>query len=354
MKKIFIYLNIPWNFIKQRPQFIAENVNKYFDVIVYYNKPYKNKYITRHNENNDIKLIEKVKIPRKYILLRYLDNKLQLYFINKYLKKTDYIWIMHPEQYDILKNSIMNKKIIYDCMDDYSKFPNLSEYEKIRITELEKELVKQSSYVFYSSNSLREVHFRKYGYIDNSYVVNNALNKNEKVNIDNKIIEYINGIKGKKIVYIGAISEWFDFDTVKGILDNNTEINVILFGPSDVKIPNIDRLYHYGKIEHDSVYTAMECSDILIMPFKINDLIIAVDPIKIYEYIYSGRPIMVPNYKEMDKFKEFVNIYNNIDEAVELSNNLKYKNNTDKINRFIELNTWEARAKQIVQIIENE
>lgn len=356
IKNIFIYLNIPWNFIKQRPQFIAENMNKYFNVQIYYNKPYRSNYImsSDNDKNNDIKLIERIKIPRKNKILRYLDNILQIFFIKKYLNVSDYIWIMHPEQYDILKNNLTNKKVIYDCMDDYSKFPNLSEYERMRVSNLEIELIKLSSNIFYSSESLRQIHNKRYGYIENSYVINNALNYKKEIHKDQKIIEYIHKIKGKKIVYIGAISEWFDFQVVENILNSNSKISIILFGPADVEIPKIERLYHYGKIEHHGVYTAMNCSDILIMPFKINELVIAVDPIKIYEYIYSEKPIIVPNYPEMDKFKGFVSVYNNINEAVELANSLEQVNDVDEVKQFIESNTWEARAKQIAQIIKNE
>lgn len=354
MKKILVYLNIPWNFIKQRPQFIVENLSEYFDIYVYYNKAYKNKYITKNNKDKNMKLIEKIKIPRNGNLLRYLDNKLQLFFINKYINKSDYIWIMHPEQYDILKNKLFHKKVIYDCMDDYSKFPNISEGKIERIVNLEKKLVERSDKVFYSSESLRDVHFKRYGYIDNSYVVNNAFNEKKGIDKNKKISKYMDNIEGKKIVYIGAISEWFDLEVIKEIIYSNSEINVILFGPSEIEIPNIDRLYHYGKIEHNDIYMVMECADILIMPFKINDLIIAVDPIKIYEYIYSRKPIIVPNYPEMDKFKDFLNVYNNRNEAVELANHLYKEKNIDDINKFIKANTWEARAKQIVQIIENE
>lgn len=353
-----MYLNIPWNFIKQRPQFLAEKLNNYTELVVYYNKPYRKTYIVKKENANNLNIVSRYKIPRKCKLLKYIDNMIQFIFLFPYITRYDYIWIMHIDQYDILKKFVKNKVLIYDCMDDYINFPSATKKEKKSILKLENELVNKANYVFYSSASLKESHTLRYGYKKNSYVINNAFeefDKSDEETTEKKDIEiYMNNIKGKKITYVGAIEGWFDFDIIEKLLNRNKKISIVLFGPTSLNIPKIERLYLFGKIEHNSVNTAMKYSDALIMPFKINELILSVDPIKVYEYISSGKKVIVPNYPEMYKFKNFVDIYNNIESLIEIVEKLDDNKYYIDTRDFISKNTWEVRAKEIVRIIENE
>lgn len=352
--KIFMYFNIPWNFIKQRPQFLAEKLKDYINIGIYYNKAYKSIYIVKElNEPIGLDIISKIKVPRKSKLLIEFDNFLQRNFLKNYLNPYAYIWIMHPDQYEILSPLLKEKKIIYDCMDDYSQFPHLSPQESMRLKKIEKDLIARADYIFYTSKTLSDNLKKRYpNQTASSYIINNALEPQENYRQDQEIYGYMKQIKTKKVVYIGAIAPWFDFDLINKLLEANKEISVVLFGPTDVSIPQLERLYHYGKIPHESIYTAMQEADVLIMPFKMNDLILAVDPIKVYEYIYSGKQVIVPYYPEMDKFKDYVSIYHDSEEAVEMINHLNKGNDAKGIEEFVRNNTWEARARQIAQILQ--
>lgn len=354
MKNILIYLNIPWNFIKQRPQFMAEKLSRHFNILVYYNKPYKNTYLVEGKKNSDMQLIAKPKIPRKHTILKKLDNGLQQIYLKRYLKEYEYIWVMHPNEYEILKEHLVDKKLIYDCMDDYSQFPHLSDQAKMELKSLEEQLVQRADYIFYTSQTLREKHKRRYGVKKLTYVINNALEPVTKMREDDAIRNYMNSIKQKKLVYIGAIAPWFDIALIKKTLEANQEISIVLFGPLEIELPQIERLYHFGKIPHEGIYTAMKYADALMMPFCMNELILAVDPIKVYEYIYSGKQVIVPDYPEMDKFKEFVQVYHNEQEFIDLTRSIEGTQDLKEVETFIVQNTWEARAEQIKQIMDKE
>jgi glycosyltransferase involved in cell wall biosynthesis len=73
-----------------------------------------------------------------------------------------------------------------------------------------------------------------------------------------------------------------------------------------------------------------------------------------YEYIYSGKPVISVNYEEMSLFKEFVYLYEygdtgsliNIFNALE-NNNYTAKKNQDECRYFASQNTWEKRAEEL-------
>lgn len=352
MKSILIYLNIPWDFIKQRPQFMAEKLGQYFNVWAFYNKPYKQTYLVKSQQcSAQLNLVAKPKVPRKTAVLKNLDNRLQRVFLKPYIKNCECIWIMHPDQYEIVKNQLKGKQLIYDCMDDYSQFPHLSDSQKEALQKVESELVTKAHYVFYTSKTLQKVHQKRYKRLVPTYVINNGFEPVEEMIEDEPIKQYMDSIEGGKIVYIGAIAKWFDIGLIQRILENNQEIHIILFGPLEIELPKNQRLHHFGKIPHSSIYTAMQDADILMMPFCINALIESVDPIKVYEYIYSGKPVLAPYYEEMKKFEAYISLYHDEEECVLLVDQLMSTERDVDLEQFKKYNTWQARAQQVAEII---
>lgn len=334
---------------------MAEKLSQYFNVLAYYNRPYRKTYLVQGSKKTtQLNLIAKPKIPRKTNVLKKIDNAMQHVFLKKYIEQYEYIWVMHPEQYEILRNKIAGKKVIYDCMDDYSQFPYLSETQKKYLQAIEKDLVSRADYIFYTSKTLQDVHQLRYKSKKKTYVVNNGFEPIKRLEEDRQVRDFIEKVGGKKLIYIGAIAEWFDVELVQTILQDRHDISVILFGPLEIELPHIERLHYYGKIPHSSIYTAMQYADILIMPFKINPLIKAVDPIKVYEYIDSGKPVLVPEYEEMEKFNHYVTIYKDVEECNKKLASLLKETVANNLEPFRQDNTWQARAQRIYELLDNE
>ena len=82
MKKILYIMHIDWDWIKQRPHFIAEELNKSFDVKVLYSYS-KDRSKLKKNEKNGLSTIPYLRIPfRRNSKLFYILNNfiLKLYF----------------------------------------------------------------------------------------------------------------------------------------------------------------------------------------------------------------------------------------------------------------------------------
>ena len=52
------------------------------------------------------------------------------------------------------------------------------------------------------------------------------------------------------------------------------------------------------------------------MPFVVNDIILSVDPVKLYEYLNFNKNIISVHYPEIDRFSDFVNFYNSNKELI--------------------------------------
>jgi hypothetical protein len=91
------------------------------------------------------------------------------------------------------------------------------------------------------------------------------------------------------------------------------------------------------------------------MPFIVNRLIEAVDPVKLYEYIAFGLPSLAPRYAETERFVPFVNLYNDTDDAITITETLLAKSYSEKSvenrEKFLLANSWKKRSTQISDAI---
>jgi hypothetical protein len=365
-KKILYIMHIPWGWIKQRPHFIAEYLSNDFAVDVKHRKS--NKFNCKHLINKISKQKKNIKINGyrlisfdiipflKQFKLNWINNIIFHIYINQF-KKYHYVWITSPILYQYLPNLEPKTKLVYDCMDDFLEFPIVKSNPCIanNYFKLERKLILNADIVFCSSSHLKAVLQSRYNTRRDIYIVNNAINIYEDrkcVSAQNKAVTEIIKCFQNPFIYIGTISEWFDFDSVITLLNDNVCIDVLLFGPVGyTAIPKHNRLHLMGAIEHECIYEVMKCAKALIMPFKINDLILSVNPVKLYEYIYSGKSIVATRYKETEKFSDYIFLYKNTDDFIKIANSIvdgKIRNFDEKKMRNYALqNTWSTRYEQI-------
>ena len=127
-------MHIPWQWIKQRPHFIAEYLSEYFQIDVLYKIPLK---VDKKNLINREEYIPNVKpffqFPfKRFEYLKRFDffNKLFFRFSisQKKISSYDYIWITSISLYPMISHLITNTtKIIWDCMDDELEFKSFKD-----------------------------------------------------------------------------------------------------------------------------------------------------------------------------------------------------------------------------------
>lgn len=364
MKHILYIMHIDWNWIKQRPQFIAEELSKKYMVDVVYKHTYSNKgYQKNIVKNDNITLSEVYSFPNKLTKISLFKKINDALFAKKVkqlinAKKPEYIYISSP----LLLSAIplnYKGKIIYDCMDDHYALENNI---KIRdsILEQEKKLVYRADFVFVSSEHLKNVLINRYkiSKFQKIFLIRNGYS-GPILNV-NKLNDKSQKKESLTITYIGTISSWFNFDILLESLKDFKNINYELIGPVDhsreVLLPDNANIKFVGTVEHSELYSAIQNSDVLIMPFKVNDVIESVDPVKLYEYINFDKNIISVYYDEIQRFKNFVYFYNNYEDLKNILNNLlesnKLKYTPSQRKDFLEKNSWKSRVNKIIKIID--
>lgn len=368
-------MSVPWGWIKQRPHFLAEGLAESYEVDVFFKRSTtiasKNLLTEVPTKFANLSVDSFRILPFKAMpLFKYMN----LDFINRFLlykqlpdfKEYDYIWVTSAELYSMIANKITSRqKLIYDCMDDAAEFAISLKYKRIRkrTLEAEKQLLSRADYVFVSAEYLKSKILHRAGLaLNNVTVVNNAIEIPEislQQDIPDEIKEKLEVVKklSNTLLYVGTIAEWFDFEMLITILDNNKSYNLVLIGPTNFNIPKHPQIHYLGTLKRDYIFPFMEASDVLIMPFKVTELIKSVNPVKLYEYIYMGKPVIAPKYSETEKFSEYVYLYDSYDsfgKMLQLSFDKGVSNDfKDKCQLFVQSNTWHERCKRIISCIQS-
>ncbi len=345
MKKILYLNHVCWEWIFQRPQIIALMLQDDFEITVLNKKFICGRKLSNENiRPKKEKCVYLLPGTEKANIIKIINS----FIYNQKLKECysyDIVWVCHPDlAYGIPED--YNGKIVYDCMDNHVAMAGFKEKEKLRI--LEQDLINRSDLVFTTSQKLKD----DVSGLENAVLCRNGYKKNT---LDYPVKKDL--IQEKyKIGYFGTISSWMDFSLIKNSLDKNKHIEYHFIGPVEDKLiisKNVStRLIFEGIIEHGMLGNKVCSYDALIMPFIVNDIILSVDPVKLYEYISFGKCIISVWYPEIERFAPFVYFYKTNNEFLELIDYLCQKGfpakyNYEQKNNFLKENTWESRYQII-------
>ncbi|WP_163929938.1 glycosyltransferase [Paraferrimonas sp. SM1919] len=369
--KIFYFSLLDWYVTKQRPQHIAEGLSKYYDVTYFNILPFSNKEMRPHKLGDDIGLksfnsnegliVKRIRLlPRGSFFIVKFINEFFLSFYFKYIMKidnNDVLWFTHPSQVKYIPKSF-NGITVYDCMDKYDQFTSdESIIKKNNYDEIN--LVKVADVVFSSSKSLAK-HLKGIG-AKQVTVINNAATF-DRFNIDKAEVMAPSDINvNRKIVgYFGGVGSWFDVNLLINLASRLPDVDFLIIGPVSCvsikeKCQSHTNIYFLGPKNFEELPSYLANFDVCILPFITNELIKYVDPVKVYEYLSSGKPVVVPKYDEIMKFADYLYVSENDDdfyEKVKLSLDEEGERLPKKRKEFSFNNTWVNRVEDIRLVIE--
>jgi len=369
MKKILYLMHVNWDWIKQRPHFVAEYLNKEFHVTVVHESSYRKSRLSKNKNDLIIEIIELSHLPYgRFRPIHWLNLLAYRHKLKNYIRRSDVVWITHPTLYDWIQGLIPDTvRLVYDCMDDALEDPNVTNDVRRRnfLFTLEDALLRRCDAVFVSSDNLKTKLLERY-HVKSSgiHIVNNAINMSNKNQVNNlseefsKISDTLQSIYHKKIIYIGTISAWIDFDLIMESLEECPNVTYIFIGPLLANVPKHERLLVFLPIPHDEVFEVMKMSDALVMPFKVSNFIQGVNPVKVYEYIYAHKPAIVVSYKETEKFSRYVHLYTNNNDYMNIvkrlvAGTLQTIASPQECVQYVNENTWAKRVDSMGLVLRN-
>lgn len=233
------------------------------------------------------------------------------------------------------------------------------------IVLLQNDVVKSSDIIFATSMNLYE-ETKKIN--NNTYYLPNGVDEDfiMKESVVHSLPDEYENIRKPIILYIGAISDWFDYELYEYGIAKLRDISFVIIGPVSgvnykgnlAKIRRYTRTYqnfHYlGSKAHSELKEYLAHSDIGIIPFKVNSLTDDINPVKFFEYAAYGLPVIASHLSELLNYRENVLFYKNREEYIDLitDHSDKKKHLSQELINFARKNTWEKRFEFMLSCIE--
>ena len=113
----------------------------------------------------------------------------------------------------------------------------------------------------------------------------------------------------RRLGYFGAIADWFDFDLIRQAERERPNYSFVLIGGYGVEqeleaeqaplLRSIPNLFLYGHKDYASLPSYLAHFDVAIIPFVVNPLTRATDPVKMSEYFSQGKPVVATQMPEL-------------------------------------------------------
>ncbi|WP_431029110.1 methyltransferase domain-containing protein [Lysinibacillus sp. LZ02] len=342
---------VDWNIpLYQRPQHIALNLA---------NQGYLYFFCTANMQYENIdgfeKLSESCYLTNRFDLLQTEINSKILH-----LYSTD----MNPHK-DLIDTTIANgDKILYEYIDEIHE--DLSGPIPKEVMDKHERLLKdEENCIAIGSadklyNDILEYRSKNLALVTNGVEYEHFHIEKDKYEVPTEIIELVN--KNKPIIgYFGAFATWFDYELVTKLAKERPEYEILLIGWNydnsiqKYELEKYDNITVVGPIQYKELPKYAIHFSVSTIPFRINDITESTSPIKLFEYMALGHPIVTTDMPECRKYdsvligKDHTRFLEKVDLALTLSKDERYN---ALLQKDAHDNTWKAKAADIKKLMQ--
>ncbi|MDG4582710.1 MAG: glycosyltransferase [Candidatus Competibacter sp.] len=359
---VVCFANIEWSARYQRPQHLmsqfAKNGYRVFYIIASRRPPANVAYMIDEVAENIYEICLHVGSVQNFYD-EIIEHNNQLDFLNSlaelikdYRIKTA-ISVVHLPYWTPLALELRSRygwKILYDCMDEWIDFPNIGK----ALIEQEEILVRQSDLVTVTASLL----YDKWSPVARHCIlIRNAVDYVffRKHCSPNPLLD---DIARPIIGYYGALAEWVDFELLSFLAEARPNWSFVLIGDIFVDdiagLEKMQNIFMLGRRPYTDMPRFLYHFDVCLIPFKLNNVTHAVDPVKFYEFVSAGKPIVSVPLKELKIYGDYIYFADQPEDFLKQLETALVENNFDSFNKRIELaqqNDWSNRFDKILSSI---
>jgi len=200
----------------------------------------------------------------------------------------------------VIAGALDEEQLIYYCVDEYTAFSGVASRS---LAEMEEQLMRKSDLVIVSADRL----FQSKARINsNTVLIRHGVDFNhfrKTLDPDTMVPEEIRNLPRPVIGFFGLIADWVDLELIAAVAKRFPNGSVVMVGKSttDTKVleqePNIHLL---GRKTYESLPGYCKGFDVALMPFRINELTLNANPLKVREYLAAGLPVVSTAIPEVE------------------------------------------------------
>jgi glycosyltransferase involved in cell wall biosynthesis len=240
--------------------------------------------------------------------------------------------------------------LVYDCHDLLDGFTGMAP----EIVAKEAELLDLCDVaVFSSAHLMQQMVARRTGLKAKSVLIRNGVDSAH-------FRGAVSGARdGQVIGYAGALEEWFDAELIERAARAHPEWRFVLIGR--VEDPNIERLSALpnvqlrGEVAYADLPRHLAEFTVGVIPFAVNKLTLAADPIKLYEYFSLGLPVVSTALPEVERHGDLVYVADGQSFVGQLETAASERDEERRRRRMAlaDAESWTERATALIAAVES-
>jgi len=157
-----------------------------------------------------------------------------------------------------------------------------------------------------------------------------------------------------KAVYVGALAEWFDLKTVEIWARALPAVRFELVGPNPLSLrSSLPNVHFPGPIPYGAIPQLLAGARVGIIPFQVTPLTLGVHPLKMYDYLAAGCPILCADLPEVAEDSRGVFKYRHPEEGLGcLRRILDGTFDPEALREIARANSWPKRLETIWPLLE--
>ena len=301
---------------------------------------------------------------RLYNWLSRINHRLVASAIRRMLRREsiqDYTFINSHDFYfaNILSFLPRPTRSVYHCID-----PIIKAYSARHGHYLEEAVARSADIVVTTSPYLKD---KMDAYHPRVRCVPNAANftlSHQATLSDTPVYPAVADIPRPRIGYVGNIERRIDYHWLTQVFTQHTQWQLVMIGPHDptfvpsefLALPNVHLL---DPIPHHQLPQALKGFDVALVPFKKDEVSAQIYPLKLFEYLGSGKPVVTTDFNEdvVQPFRHLVHVGTTADELAQAIQDALNDTDPQRAQERIQTashNDWTSRAQQFIDILNDD
>ena len=289
---------------------------------------------------------------------RYVNTRLMVRQIRSALRqlprRPTQLWLFTPDVPELI-DLLDAERVVYYCVDDFAAF---SGFNAELITRLERQTCAAADVVFATSQTLYEQRSRQ---SSNTHLVPHGVDLDHFASAEDirpdQLPDDVRNIPTPVFGYFGLISDYVDLDLIAAAARHQPDWSFVLIGslrcdPSTLDV--LDNVYLLGNKPYEEMPGYCRVFDVGLIPFRMNRLTRAVNPIKLREYLAAGLPVVSSPMPEVLRYSPAVRTAETLDEfiaACTAALAASQDGNAAERRALVRAESWQARVEQLSEII---
>jgi len=237
---------------------------------------------------------------------RWLNRRLLAWSLRRVCRKLGFqnpiTWTFVPSSGDVVGH-LGERLVVYHCVDEYSQFTGT---DAAAILDMERRLMEKADLVIVSSSKLYET---KHRFNPNTFLVTHGVDVTHfrAACLETTVPPPDCAALPRPVIgFFGLIADWVDLELVRSLAVSRPEWSFLLIGKiqTDTSIlQGLSNVHLLGRRDYQSLPAYCKMFDIAMLPFVVNELTLAANPLKLREYLAAGLPVVATPLPEVERLQ---------------------------------------------------